>query len=106
MYLNQALRPLERRVVRLVEDGVGTTEIARRFRRSPEMINRIIGMAALPGRVTGAVARDEVLRPVERRVLHWREVGADYGEIGARFGRSAAAVERVEQLARYKLARS
>jgi DNA-binding CsgD family transcriptional regulator len=104
--LNQALRPLERRVVQLVEDGVGPTEIARRFRRSPEMINRIIGMAALPGRRTRAVARCDGLRPLERRVLRWRDGGADYSEIGARFGRSAAHVERVERLARYKSARA
>ena len=106
MNLNHALRPLERRVVQLVGEGIATKEIARRFRRSPEMINRIIDMAALPGRATEAGARAEVLRPLERRVLRWREVGADYGEIGARFGRSAAHVERVERLARHKLART
>ena len=106
MNLNQTLRPLERRVIQLVDDGIATTEIARRFRRSPEMINRIIGMTALPGRATRAPARGRGLRPVERRVLRWRELGADYNEIGARFGRSAAAVERVEQLARYKLSRA
>ena len=99
-----ALRPLERRVVQLVEDGVGSTEIARRFRRSPEMINRIVRMAALPGRVSRP-AGAEGLRPLERRVLRWRNDGADYNEIGARFGRSAAHVERVERLARYKSAR-
>lgn len=106
MSLHPALRPLERRVVQLVDDGIGTAEIARRFRRSPEMITRIIGMAALPGRATAALARREVLRPLERRVLRWREGGADYDEIGARFGRSAAHVEQVEQLARYKLERA
>jgi DNA-binding CsgD family transcriptional regulator len=104
MTLNEALRPLERRVVQLVDAGIGTTEIARRFRRSPDMINRIVRMASLPGRGAHGGARGQVLRPLERRVLRWREVGADYGEIGARFGRSAAHVERVEQLARYKLA--
>ena len=106
MDLNQALRPLERRVVQLVEDGVGPTEIARRFRRSPEMIDRIIGMASLPGRTAGAVGRTGVLRPLERRVLRWRDGGADYTEIGARFGRSAEHVERVERLARYKSAQA
>src|SRR4051812_5076768 len=106
MNTGQALRPLERRVVQLVEDGVSSTEIARRFRRSPEMINRIIDMASLPGRGTGPVARGEKLRPVERRVLRWRNEGADYNEIGARFRRSAAHVERVEQLAHYKSARA
>ena len=106
MNLNQALRPLERRVVQLVDAGIATTEIARRFRRSPEMIDRIIGMTALPGRATRAVTHGAGLRPLERRVLRWREAGADYSEIGARFGRSAANVERVERLARYKLSRA
>jgi DNA-binding CsgD family transcriptional regulator len=106
MTLDQTLRPLERRVVRLVEDGIGTTEIARRFRRSPEMIERIVGLASLPFRSTRPKGRREVLRPIERRVLHWRDAGADYSEIGARFGRSAADVERVERLARYKLDRA
>ena len=104
--LHPALRPLERRVVQLVDDGVATTEIADRFRRSPEMITRIVGMAALPGRTTVAPASGEVLRPLERRVLRWRETGAAYEEIGARFGRSAAHIEQVEQLARYKLDRA
>jgi DNA-binding CsgD family transcriptional regulator len=101
-----SLRPLERRVVRLVDDGMATTEIADRFRRSPEMITRIISMAALPGRATAARASREVLRPLERRVLRWRETGAAYDEIGARFGRSAAHIEQVEQLARFKLDRA
>jgi DNA-binding CsgD family transcriptional regulator len=100
---HQALRPLERRVIQLVDDGMATSEIARRFRRSPAMIDRIIGMATLPGRTTGAAAREDVLRPVERRVLRWRDEGADYHEIGERFRRSGASVKRVEELARYKL---
>jgi DNA-binding CsgD family transcriptional regulator len=100
------LRPLERRVVQLVEAGVGASEIGRRFRRSPEMINRIVDMAALPGRIAGAVAQNDELRPLERRVLRWRDGGADYSEIGTRFGRSAAHVERVEALARFKSTRA
>lgn len=67
--LHPALRPLERRVVQLVDDGIATTEIAQRFRRSPEMITRIIGMAALPDRATAGLTRREGLRPLERRVL-------------------------------------
>ena|SRR5437879_6013881 len=99
------LRPLERRVVRLAEDGVGSAEIARRFRRSPAMIARIIDLAALPGRAPRPATR-EVLRPLERRVLRWRSDGHDYDEIGTRFGRSAAHVKRVEGFARYKTERA
>ena len=97
------LRPLERRVLRLVDEGVGDIEIARRFRRSPGMIRRIVAMTRLP-RAKGAHAlRGKSLRPLERRVLRWRDRGAAYTEIGPRFRRSPAFVERVEVLARYKL---
>ena len=106
MNLHPALRPLERRVVQLADDGIATTEIADRFRRSPEMISRIIGMAALPGREAAVPTSGEVLRPLERRVLRWRDRGAAYDEIGARFRKSAAHMEQVEQLARYKLDRA
>jgi DNA-binding CsgD family transcriptional regulator len=106
MDLHPALRPLERRVVQLADQGLATSEIADRFRRSPEMITRIIGMAALPGRATAGLASREVLRPLERSVLRWRERGAGYDEIGARFGKGAAHIEQVEQLARYKLDRA
>jgi hypothetical protein len=97
------LRPLERRVLRLVDEGVGDVEIARRFRRSPGMIQRIVEMARLP-RANGAHAlRGKGLRPLERRVLRWRDCGAAYAEIGPRFRRSPAFVAQVEVLARYKL---
>lgn len=102
----RAFRPIERRVVSLVEQGVGTSEIAQRFRRSPEMIDRIVGMVAMPGRVGRQEAGDQPLRPLERRVLRWRREGAPYEEIGERFRRSARNVERVETLAQYKLNRS
>ena len=99
------LRPIERRVRRLVDDGVAEDEIARRFRRSPEMIHRLIALADVP-RSHPAGHPDRGLRPLERRVLRWRDSGAGYREIGSRFHRSAAHVERVEGLARYKLSRA
>ncbi len=95
------LRPLERRILRLTDDGVDRAEIARRFRRSPQFVGRVIELARLPGR---AATRDvRVLRPLERRVLGWREQGATYRDIAPRFRRSPEFVERVESLARYKL---
>ena len=99
------LRPLERRILRLAADGVPEEEIARRFRRSPAFIRRVIDLTEVPrrGRDTAAVAGD-VLRPLERRVLRWRENGAAHDEIGSRFNRSPDFISRVEDLAHFKLA--
>ena len=97
------LRPVERLVLRLVEEGVGDVEIARRFRRSPEMIRRITAMARLPRTAGDRIVSDDRLRPLERRLLRWRHYGATYTEIGSRFCRSPAFVARVEAFAHYKL---
>ncbi len=96
-----ALRPMERRILRLVDAGVDDVEIAGRFRRSPEFIGRVIELARLPGRV--ASTDSQPLRPVERCILSWRDQGAGYAEIAPRLRRTPDFVERVESLARYKL---
>jgi hypothetical protein len=96
------LRPVERRVLRLAAQDVQHEEIARRFRRSPEFIGRLIELAELPGRM--ATVHDETLRPLERRILHLRDGGLSHAEIGSRFLRSPDFVERVDELAHYKLA--
>jgi DNA-binding CsgD family transcriptional regulator len=98
------LRALERRVLRLADAGVGEDEIARRFRRSPDMIRRVIVLAGLPRPQPADPVARQPLRPLERRILRWRDDGSDYAAIGVRFRRSPAHVERVEGLARYKLA--
>lgn len=103
MVEHQSLRPVERCVLRLVADGVDHTEIARRFRRRPDFVDRVIAFAAMP-HVRAQTAHDE-LRPVERRILKWRAGGAGHADIGRRFGRSAGHIRRIEQLATYKLAR-
>jgi len=100
---HRSLRPLERRVLRLMHEGVDATEIARRFRRRPEFVSRVIAFTRMPR--TGVAPEAEELRPVERRILKWRAGGADHAEIGRRFRRSAGHVERIEQLAAYKLSR-
>ena len=97
----ESLRPLERRVLRLADEGVDEAEIARRFHRSPEFVERVVGYAHLPRTATTHDAA--VLRPPERRILKWREKGTNHAEIGRRFHRSAGHVARVEQLANYKL---
>jgi DNA-binding CsgD family transcriptional regulator len=98
-----SLRALERRVLRLRDAGLGEDEIARRFRRSPEMIRRIVVLAGLPRPRPANPVHADPLRPLERRILRWRDHGSDYAAIGARFRRSAAHMERVEGFAHYKL---
>ena len=66
------LRPIERRILRLVDDGVPEVEIAARFRRSPEYVNRVIVLAHLPGRAATSDTDLFELRPIERCVLGWR----------------------------------
>ena len=92
--------PLERRLVRLAEQGLGDDEIGRRFRRSPGFVQRVLALARVPrggdGRRTGT------LRPVERRVLKWRENGASPSDIATRFRRQPRSIEQIERLARYK----
>ncbi len=100
---HRSLRPLERCVLRLVHDGVDDDEIARRFRCRPEFVRRVIAYTRIPR--SGLAPDAAELRPVERRVLKWRAAGADHADIGRRFRRSAGHIERIEQLAAYKLAR-
>lgn len=95
------LRPVERRVLRLAGDGVPVSEIARRFHRSPDHIERVIEWARLPGR--DGTTETATLRPLERCVLHWRDRGVAYEDIGPRLRRSAGFVQRVEGFARHKL---
>jgi len=99
-------RAFERRVLRLAAEGCDDTEIARRFKRSPATIGRVIVMADLPRTTSPAPHPAPVLRPLERRVLRWRDAGADAAEIGARFRSSAEHISRVEGFARHKLARA
>lgn len=96
------LRPLERRVLDMLDAGMDEVEIALRFRRSPRFIMQVATLARHPGR-EGPEERDEVLRPLERRVLRWRSRGASHPDIARRFRRSPDHIRRVEGLAYYKL---
>jgi hypothetical protein len=101
---DRQLRPLERCIRRLVHEGVSEDDIAGRFGRTPDFIRRVIELSELPGR-TGPRPAPAGLRPLERRLLRWRDEGAAPTDIGPRFGRSPEFVERVEALADYKLSR-
>lgn len=100
---DEQLRPVERRVRHLVSAGIADDEIAQRFRRSPEWVRRVITWSEVPRQAAFEAPVSE-LRPLERRVLHWRDQGVDHAAIGSRFRRSGGFIEQVERLARYKLA--
>lgn len=92
--------PIERRMARLASEGVGNEEIARRFRKSPGFVHRVLALATVPRHGDGRA--EDQLRPVERRVLKWRENGASSSDIAARFRRQPRSIEQIERLARYK----
>ncbi len=94
------LRPLERRVARLAAAGITPEEIGRRFHRTGDHIERVLNLAALPDR--RARAHTPGLRPLERRLLRWREAGVSAEELADRFRRGPGYVERVLALAEYK----
>lgn len=99
---DQRLRPIERRVLALKDAGISDTEIAHRFRRGRRFIEQVEELAHLNGR-DAKQRRPGALRPVERRILAWRDRGMSAEDIADRFRRSPDFVSRVERIARYKL---
>ncbi|MGQ0848781.1 MAG: hypothetical protein ACT4OP_06635 [Actinomycetota bacterium] len=93
----ERLRPIERRMLALHDQGMNPAEIARRFRRGPVFVSRVLSWTAIPR--TGNNRRQVGLRPVERRVLDLRAQGLSHAEVGRRFGRTAGYARRIEGLA-------
>jgi hypothetical protein len=122
MATTQGLRPVERRVLRWVDEGLDDAEIGRRFGRGERWTAQVRKLADLdvPRSGDGDRARDRdgehdgdrddgrdrarSLRPLERRLLRWRARGADHDELAPRFRRSPEFLARVEEYAHYKLA--
>jgi hypothetical protein len=100
------LRPIERRMTSLAASGLSIAETGRRFRRSDDYVERVLRLASLPGRDAPSIRTVSGLRPLERRLLRWRDVGADPRALAARFRRSPEHIERVLALADYKRERS
>jgi DNA-binding CsgD family transcriptional regulator len=94
------LRPLERRVSRLAASGMVPDEIGRRFNRSGANIEQVLRYASLPGR---QAPERHGLRPLERRLLRWRDEGRSPEELANQFRRGPGYIERVLALAEYKL---
>ena len=104
---DQRLRPIERRVLALKKAGVPDKEIAHRFRRGRRFMDQVEELANIDGRdAEKRHGRPGALRPVERRILAWRDCGMSTDEIAERFRRSPDFVSRVERIARYKLRRA
>ena len=99
------LRPVERRMIRLAESGMVPAEIGRRFNRSEDFVERVLQLADHRPFRSGERNGHDPLRPLERRLLRWRAEGATFEELADRFRRGPAHLERVLQLAEYKLAR-
>jgi DNA-binding CsgD family transcriptional regulator len=96
------LRPVERRVLRWAETGLTDAEIGQRFGRGERWVEQVRTLAAVDRPASGVV-RTDPLRPLERRLLRWREQGLGLAELGTRFRRSPEFLARVEGYAQYKL---
>jgi DNA-binding CsgD family transcriptional regulator len=95
------LRPIERRVLDMRNDGMSAGEIADRIKRTPGYVERLLEWTTIPR--TGR-NRERDLRPLERRVLDLRADGESHDRIGQRFNRSARFIRQVEGLAHFKQA--
>jgi DNA-binding NarL/FixJ family response regulator len=93
------LRPIERRILDMLREGVGVAEIASRLRRSTEFVERMISWTEIPrnGNVT-----DRHLTPIQQRVLDLRATGETREEIASRFKKGEAYIRQVEGLAHFK----
>lgn len=103
MTSTEDLRPVERRVLRWAERGLDDAAIGERFKRGEGWAAQVRRLAELE-RPRSATGRDDLLRPLERRILRWREQGVGHDELSLRFRRSPDFLARVEEYAQYKLA--
>jgi DNA-binding NarL/FixJ family response regulator len=95
----ESLRPIERRVLDMQRDGVAIEEIATRFNKTPEFVERLIGWTEIPR--TGQTS-DRHLTPRQRRVLDLRAEGESHEQIADRFKRTERYIRQVEGLAHFK----
>ena len=93
------LRPIERRVLDMHREGVVLDEIATRFKKSPEFVERLISWTEIP---RAGKAGGRKLTPLERRVLDMRSGGESHGEIASKFRKGEAYIRQVEGLAHFK----
>jgi DNA-binding CsgD family transcriptional regulator len=97
------LRPIERVVMRLHDEGCTLADIGKKVGKKPGTVTRIMRMTeykqdGLPDQA----ANQHPLRPVERVVLRLRDKGETYSQIGNRLARSGRRVQFIESLAEFK----
>lgn len=100
--MSNHLRPLEARILAMRQEGLSDDEIGRKIRKSPERVARIAEWAQLPGRGRSSQDDNELLSPIQRRVLAMRWEGQSHEEIGERFRRSERYIRQVEGLAHFR----
>lgn len=94
------LRPMERRILAMRDEGVPIDEIGRRIRRSPQQVSRMIAWTEFPRlRPAGRNAT----WAIHNRVLAMRAAGETHEQIGARFRRSPRHIRQIEGLAHYRM---
>jgi DNA-binding CsgD family transcriptional regulator len=94
------LRPIERRILTLHQEGVDHAEIASRFRKSPEFIDRVLAWTEIPRNVPRPASEGHT--PIERRVMALLAEGLSYAEIATRFRRNARYIKRIENHAKLR----
>ena len=98
------LRPIERVVMRLQDEGFSPADIGKKVKKKPGTVHRIIAMAGYKqDGLSTSTPNDHPLRPVERVVLTLRGKGETYGQIGNRLALSGRRVQFIERLAEFKL---
>jgi hypothetical protein len=94
------LRPVERRILAMRDEGVPVDEIGRRIRRSPQHVARMIAWTEFPRH--RPPSRNAVWA-IHNRVLAMRAAGETHEEIGLRFRRSPRSIRQIEGLAHYRI---
>ena len=94
-----ALRPMERRILTMRDEGTSISVIAERMKKSPEFVERVIEWTEIP---RSGNDRGSTLTPLENRVLALAADGEDHATIARRFKKSERFIRQVEGLAHYR----
>lgn len=93
------LRPMERRVLTMRDEGTPIPVIADRVKKSPEFVERVIEWTEIP---RSGSDRESTLTPLESRVLALTAEGEDHETIARRFKKTERFIRQVEGLAHYR----